>query len=513
MSAGTKWDDMWTAVGQCQKAANPMEPLSGSITTELPKPNAKPTTHEPSPEPTSRPTPTPITASPTKRPSESPITPNPTFKPTSKPVIVPVQQQVIGWCPPSYDVSSVSTYKEGTEVEVNGVSYKCNQHPFSLYCTLPSHEPLSSGGTKWEETWMALGPCKPNPINPNHVSPSSPVAKPSPVATPPPTPDQFSFEKSIFPTDSPKPQEDSASATIKLELRYIPNKLSDDGISIFQNTCTSFFGPSQLDKVETGITDFSCKIVNQEEVVIEGKPAVLVEILVTLTNVSNDDGLDELIEDTFINNSAEFTSDLVTVGEYAGIDDFDELTSITVSVKEKEDERPTIVVQKSKSNKGKAAGWTIFSLLVVGVCAFLLVQRRLRLRGTTKKRVYDMDSSEDEHDSSFSQDRYASSYDGQDAEMINGQSGTPMSVATEPGQNPEVRNTLGNTASNLPSQFQFGPLPPSLLSARQRSTPNADGEILAGSESMECYGDTNDPSSPRRLRKRTVQAPPGKLGM
>ena len=299
---------------------------------------------------------------------------------------------------------------------------------------------------------------------------------------------------------------DSASTTIKLELRYIPNKLSDDGISLFQNTCASFFGPSELDKVETGITGFSCKIVHQGEVLIEGKPAIKVRVLVTLAGVSDDDGLDELVEDTFINNSGEFTGDLKTVGEYAGIDDFDDLTSITVIVKEEEDERRTIVVEENKSNKGKAAGWTIFFLLAVGVCAYLLVQRRSRQRGTTKKRVYDMDSSEEEQDSD------ALSYDdaGQDAEMIGGRSGTPMSVATEAGQDPEAMNTV---ASNLPSQFQVGPLPPSLLSARQSSNQNNDGELLAGSESMECYGDTNDPSSPRRFRKRTVMAPPGKLGM
>lgn len=346
---------------------------------------------------------------------------------------------------------------------------------------------------------MELGPCKPNP---NHIS------QPSPAVTSPPPLDQFSFESSLFPTDSPKPSvpADSASTTIQLELRYIPNKLSDDGISIFQNTCASFFGPSELDKVETGITDFSCKIVNQGEVLIGGKPAIKVRILVTLAGVSDDVGLDELVEDTFINNSAEFTGDLKTVGEYAGIDDFDELTSINVIVEEKEDERRTIVVEENKSNKGKAAGWTIFFLLAVGVCAYLLVQRRSRQRGTTKKRVYDMDSSEEEQDSD------ALSYDdaGQDAEMIGGRSGTPMSVATEAGQDPEAMNTV---ASNLPSQFQVGPLPPSLLSARQRSNQNNDGELLAGSESMECYGDTNDPSSPRRFRKRTVMAPPGKLGM
>ena len=348
---------------------------------------------------------------------------------------------------------------------------------------------------------MELGPCKPNP---NHIS------QPSPAVTSPPPLDQFSFESSLFPTDSPKANvpADSASTTLKLELRYIPNKLSDDGISIFQNTCASFFGPSELDKVETGITDFSCKIVNQGEVLIEGKPAIKVRVLVTLAGVSDDDGLDELVEDTFINNSGEFTGDLKTVGEYAGIDDFDELTSITVIVKEEEDERRTIVVQENKSNKGKAAGWTIFFLLAVGVCAYLLVQRRSRQRGTTKKRVYDMDSNEEDQDSAFSRERYASSY-GQDAEMI----GTPMSVATETGQDPEAMNTVGNTASNLPSQFQLGPLPPSLLSARQRSNQNDDGELLVGSESMECYGDANDPSSPRRFRKRTVMAPPGKLGM
>ena len=348
---------------------------------------------------------------------------------------------------------------------------------------------------------MELGPCKPNP---NHIS------QPSPAVTSPPPLDQFSFESSLFPTDSPKANvpADSASTTLKLELRYIPNKLSDDGISIFQNTCASFFGPSELDKVETGITDFSCKIVNQGEVLIGGKPAIKVRILVTLAGVSDDVGLDELVEDTFINNSAEFTSDLQTVGEYAGIDDFDDLTSITVIVKEEEDERRTIVVEENKSNKGKAAGWTIFFLLAVGVCAYLLVQRRSRQRGTTKKRVYDMDSNEEDQDSAFSQERYASSY-GQDAEMI----GTPMSVATEAGQDPEAMNTVGNTASNLPSQFQLGPLPPSLLSARQCSNQNGDGELLVGSESMECYGDANDPSSPRRFRKRTVMAPPGKLGM
>ncbi len=86
--------------------------------------------------PTSNPT-----SSPSSQPSISPSTATPTSNPTSSPSSQPslspstATPTEIVICPASYDITQVSTYDAGTEVEANQVIYRCNDFPWAYYCS------------------------------------------------------------------------------------------------------------------------------------------------------------------------------------------------------------------------------------------------------------------------------------------------------------------------------------------------------------------------------------------
>ena len=62
-------------------------------------------------------------------------------------------------CPPAYDPSIAATYKEGSEVEVNGIIYRCNPYPFAIYCTLHDYRPESRDNMSWKYSWEVTSAC------------------------------------------------------------------------------------------------------------------------------------------------------------------------------------------------------------------------------------------------------------------------------------------------------------------------------------------------------------------
>ena len=62
-------------------------------------------------------------------------------------------------CPPAYDPSIAVTYQEGSEVEVNGIIYRCNPYPFAIYCTLHGYRPESLDNISWKYSWEVTSAC------------------------------------------------------------------------------------------------------------------------------------------------------------------------------------------------------------------------------------------------------------------------------------------------------------------------------------------------------------------
>ena len=62
-------------------------------------------------------------------------------------------------CPPAYDPSIAVSYKEGSEVEVNGTIYRCNPYPFAIYCTLHGYRPESLDNISWKYSWEETSAC------------------------------------------------------------------------------------------------------------------------------------------------------------------------------------------------------------------------------------------------------------------------------------------------------------------------------------------------------------------
>ena len=89
---------------------------------------------------------------------------NPTSSPSSQPTISPstaTPTQIV-ICPASYELSQVSTYDAGTEVEVNQVIYRCNDFPWAYYCTQPDFEPKPDDpeDVTWQDAWREIGTCE-----------------------------------------------------------------------------------------------------------------------------------------------------------------------------------------------------------------------------------------------------------------------------------------------------------------------------------------------------------------
>ena len=181
-------------------------------------PSQKPTTLMPSQSPSHKPT----TLMPSVSPSQSPITSQPSGSPSQKPTQHPslspatsqpsesptIQEDVI----PLYNELDTSTYTEGTLVEVDGIVYRCNGFPFTLYCKLPEYKP-NSVDTNWQDVWIEVVTTVSPTLSPSTASPTSrpsqaPITlEPSVPPSQAPTTLMPSMNPSLAPTTSKPTQQ------------------------------------------------------------------------------------------------------------------------------------------------------------------------------------------------------------------------------------------------------------------------------------------------------------------
>jgi len=175
-------------------------------------PSHKPTTLMPSIAPSHSPTTFQPSNSPSQKPTQHPTMSPSTLQPSESPTI---HEDII----PLYNELDTSTYTEGTLVEVDGIVYRCNGFPFTLYCKLSEYKP-NSVDTNWQDVWIevvnTLSPTeRPSTVSPTSRPSQSPVTL-APSVQPSQTPITLvpSMQPSLAPTTSkptPKPVTQSPS--------------------------------------------------------------------------------------------------------------------------------------------------------------------------------------------------------------------------------------------------------------------------------------------------------------
>ncbi|KAL7550520.1 hypothetical protein ACHAWF_013737 [Thalassiosira exigua] len=86
-------------------------------------------------------------------------------------------------CRPSYDAALASTYVAGTEVEVDGVNYRCHPYPYAIYCTFPDFMPKSTSGSPWTDVWEVGRACAMPTRMPSGAPSEVPTRTPTDVPT------------------------------------------------------------------------------------------------------------------------------------------------------------------------------------------------------------------------------------------------------------------------------------------------------------------------------------------
>ena len=520
-NSAENWQDIWTAI---DAADTIMEP---AVT-------ASPTSQAPT------------TSKPSMRPSLQPVAVF-TSKPTSKVVLSADQPTGISSsCPPAYDEVAAPLYKPGSTVEVGGDIYICNADPYGLYCSWSVFKPKVDGN-KWQDTWTKLGPCldpQSVPARPSSESQPAPVP-PEPQSEEEPTTLVHTSDGTEHPTKSPsaksakvmmaksskasgacgsksskkasssseKEEESTVTETLTLDLSVMSSELNDTGTAIFEETCASFIS-NQLESEEICVSDVTCSLGEQE--FNEGTLSIEIAVDATGDNITD------------IDFQAFESDEFVEALNDTGLEDFTELTDVSVLSQALQAIDNNLDVSDSNPSNRKAVLWTMFVLAAIGVIVgTLLVQRRSnrkllalprprRSRRMLEKREqtqYTGDSSEED----FSEDKYASSYDNEQVPM--GGPPTPMSIATEAGQPPpvsEIRHYQKHHPQTLP--------PPSIINtSRSRSKQQDDWVAASTPSSMDCLPESNshilhdlnkgDGGRPTRFTKRTLVAPKGKLGI
>lgn len=542
-------------------------------------------------------------------------------------------------CPPAYNTSLSGTYVAGSEVEVNGVMYRCNPYPYAILCQLSSYRPQSTDDTRWNETWEAVSPCQKNemilidassstwcgqttpcgpgtdswtgssanpskvplskaakmfkPSNPAHsmpdeideslnstrgsiwCGPTTPCGSDTDPATGHAGPGAKSAKSkagkvlpdvtlslvstmetpTMAPGTSFGPTVDVLGvmvhlhASIPLELANVSSTLSDDGIAVFESSCTSFVG-SQLIGVEPHMFEFSCKIALQHQLVDPTSLQLRLEIkaVANETDAPVTDGFEYLLDQMFRDHNEQLADGLRHEAGEAGLDDFDEMTHLIFQVQETVD-APLTDVEEPDS---KLVLWASIGIAAVGILIALLFLHRSKRSSELQWVEAVLDDMEDESSDS-SRDKYALAEEGVQRakssksgakEVHDDKKSTesmdelreqfmpavplaiyaPNLVNTEEGNLEEemekiVPETPRQTSAEAP---KIQPLPPPSDAGKTRSRSTRSNErathsqVAASPTSTTCI-----PEQPNRQgivkgpvrSKRHVNAPPGKLGI
>ncbi len=360
-------------------------------------------------------------------------------------------------CPPAY--AEEKSYAAYSEVEVDGRVFSCNPFPFTVYCSQPDFRPHSTVHDLWKDVWTESSKCAQPPTDMPSVHPSKeptfhPTKRPTNKPTSQPTtrqPSQSPLDVSsttpsirpnasksaldgvtngpslipsvlprttFLPTAPSHPvnsSEDTAivvdlETDVHIELKNMTHTLSDDGVKIFEQTCTDFLN-NELALMEFSIKNFSCKVIKQELMYrrrlehsslrqLEGSSSLIVTTRIAYSDQDGDMADPVLMLAGAVEADDDAISSLLkSNGEEAGIDDFASLDGIkSITAIDQNNGIPESVVieeNENKRNKVIATGIIIGGFGVLLFFGALLYQVR---KGCRNESLFSVSTSDDEYD-------------------------------------------------------------------------------------------------------------------